>query len=136
MQNDTQYIQQDTIDLRELFSVLKRRKKMIWGVTALFTLLALIYVFVVAKPVYEVKAMIQIGQINEKPIDNINNIKQKLDYEYQVNVKGKKIELPRVKAISIPKKSNSILSLSIHGYSNEEAIKYIQNVINKIETRL
>ena len=37
--------------------------------------------------------------------------------------------------ISVPKKSNSILSISIHGYSNEEAIKYIQTVINKIETQ-
>ena len=135
MENNPQYVQQDTIDLRELFAILKRRKKMIWGVTSLFTLLALIYVFVVAKPVYEVKAMIQIGQINEKSIDNINDIKQKLDYEYQVNVKDKEIELPRVKAISIPKKSNTILSINIHGYSNEEAIKYIQNVINTIESK-
>ena len=96
MQNNAQYIQADKIDLRELFAVLKRRKKMIWGVTGFFTLLALVYVFV-TKPVYEVNAMIQIGQIDAKPIDNINNIQQKLNYEYQVYVKDIKIELPRVK---------------------------------------
>ena len=84
MQNNTQYIEEDKIDLRELFSVLKRRKKLIWSVMALFTLLALVYVFI-AKPVYEVKTMIEVGQIDAKPIDDINDIKQKLSYEYQVN---------------------------------------------------
>ncbi len=134
MQNNTQYIQEDKIDLRELFTVLKRRKKLIWSVTSLLTLLALIYVFV-AKPVYEVKTMIEVGQIDAKPIDNVNDIKQKLSYKYQVNVKGKKIELPRVKTISVPKKSDRILSLKIHSNNNEEGIKYIQTVINKIETQ-
>lgn len=134
MQNNTQYIQEDKIDLKELFAVLKRRKKLIWSVTSLLTLLALIYVFV-AKPVYEVKTMIEVGQIDAKPIDNVNDIKQKLSYKYQVNVKGKKIELPRVKTISVPKKSDRILSLIIHSNNNEEGIKYIQTVINKIETQ-
>jgi len=134
LQNNTQYIEEDTIDLRELFSVLKRRRKLIWGVTILFTLLALIYVFI-AKPVYEVKAMIEVGQIDAKPIDNVKDIKEKLSYEYHVDVKGKKIELPRVTTISVPKNSNSILSLTIHGNSNEEGIKYIQTVIKKIETQ-
>lgn len=134
MQNNTQYIEEDTIDLRELFSVLKRRRKLILGVTVLFTLLALIYVFS-AKPVYEVKAMIEVGQIDAKPIDNVKDIKEKLSYEYHVDVKGKKIELPRVTTISVPKNSNSILSLTIHGNSNEEGIKYIQTVIKKIETQ-
>ena len=134
MRNDTQYIEEDKIDLRELFSVLKRRKKLIWSVTVLFTLLALLYVFI-AKPVYEIKTMIEVGQIDAKPIDNINDIKQKLSYEYQVNIKSKQIELPRVKAITVPKKSDSILSLMIHSNNNEEGIKYIQMVINKIETQ-
>ena len=135
MENNTQYIEEDKIDLRELFSVLKKRKKLIWSVTGVLTVLAIVYAFFIAKPVYEVKTMIEVGQIDSKPIDNINNIQQKLSYEYQVNVKGKKIELPRVKSISVPKKSNSILSINIHGYSNEEAVKYIQTVIDKIETQ-
>ncbi|KYJ86236.1 Wzz/FepE/Etk N-terminal domain-containing protein [Sulfurovum riftiae] len=134
MENNVQYIEKETIDLRELFSVLKRRKKLIWSVTALFTLLALIYIFV-AKPVYEVKTMIEVGQIDAKPIDNINDIKQKLLYEYQVNTKGKKRKLPRVNTISVPKGSKSILSLTIHSNNNKEGIKFIQKVIGKIETQ-
>ena len=134
MNQEQQCIQENTIDLRELFAVLKRRKKMIAGVTGVLTILALVYAFFVAKPVYEVKTMIEVGQIDKKPIDNVHNIQQKLSYEYQVNVKGKKIELPRVKAISIPKKSNSIFSLTVHSNTNDEGVQYIQTVINKIET--
>ena len=129
MQNNTE----DTIDLRELFLVLKKRKKMIWGVTTLLTLSALAYVFI-AKPVYQVKTMIEVGQIDAKPIDNVNDIKEKLSYEYQLNAKGKEIELPRVASISVPKGSNNILSMDIHGNSNDDAVKYIQTVIQKIET--
>jgi len=132
LQNDTQYIQQDTIDLRELFAVLKRRKKFIWLTTGIITLLALAYVFI-AKPVYEVKTMIEVGQIDKKPIEKVNNIQQKLNYEYKVNAKGIKRELPLVKNISVPKKSNTILSLTIHANNNNEGINYIQTVINKIE---
>lgn len=128
----TSYVQKDTIDLRELFAVLKKRKKLIWLTTGIITLLAVTYIFI-AKPVYEVKTMIEVGQIDAKPIDNINDIKQKLSYEYQVNVKGKKIPLPRVKAISVPKGSKTILSLTIHSNTNEEGIAYIQQVIKKIE---
>lgn len=133
MERNTQYIEEDKIDIRELYSVLKRRKKLIWSVTALLTLLALVYVFV-AKPVYQVKTMIEVGQIDAKPIDNVNDIQQKLSYEYQVDLKEKEIELPRVQSISVPKGSESILSMNIHGYSNDEAVKYIQTVIEKIET--
>lgn len=134
MQNDTQYIEENKIDPGELFSIVKRRKKLIWTATALFTLLAVVYIFI-TKPVYEVKTMIELGQIDAKPIDDVNDIKEKLIYEYQVNVKGKVIALPRVKTISVPRDSLSILSISIHGHSNEEATKYIQSVINKIETQ-
>lgn len=134
LQNKPQYITQDSVDLRELFSTLKRRQKMIWSVTFLLTLIALVYVFV-AKPVYEVKAMIEVGKINDKPIDDIINIQKKLLYEYKVDAKGIKIELPRVKGISVPKKSNSILSLVIHGNNNDEAQEYIHTVISKITTQ-
>ena len=134
MQNETPTIQQDTIDLRELFAILKKRKLLIAVVTGLLTLLAIIYAFFIAKPVYEVKAMIEIGVINNKPIDNINSIQQKLSYVYKVNKKDIKRELPMVKSISAAKKSDNILSLIIQGNNNEEAAQYIQTVIKKIET--
>ncbi len=90
MQNNTQYIEEDKIDLRELFFILKRRKKLIWSITTLFTLLALIYIFI-SKPVYEAKSMIRTAEIDNKPVENVNDLKQSLEYIYQVNIKNKKL---------------------------------------------
>ncbi len=137
MEQSKHNIPSDVIDLRELFAILKKRKILIFSLTAFLTIFAIVYAFFIAKPVYEVKSMIEIGQISEKgiskPIDDIKDVKNKLSYEYQVNLRGKKIELPRVTSISVPKGSKGILSLTIHGYSNEEATQYIRTVIKKIK---
>ena len=132
MENNTQCIQQDTIDLRELFGILKKRKKLILATTGIITLFAISYTFL-AKPIYEIKAMIEIGQIDAKPIDNINDINQKLSYQYKINTKGVKHNLPFLKSISIPKNSHSILSLSVYANNNEEGKNYLQQVVTKIE---
>ena len=79
--------------------------------------------------------MIEVGEIDSKPIDNINTIQQKLSYVYKVNAKGIKRELPLVKSISTSKKSENILSITIHGNNNEEAKTYIQTVISNIENQ-
>ncbi len=132
MQNITPHFEEDTIDIRELLAVLKRRKKLIYLLTALFTLLAITYVFI-TKPVYEVKSMIELGQIDSQPIANVQDIKQKLEYKYQVNVKKKKIKLPRVNTISVPKKSTNIFQVTAIAYSNQDAITFIDTVIDSIE---
>jgi uncharacterized protein involved in exopolysaccharide biosynthesis len=132
VENNTKFIQENTLDIRDLFTIFKKRKKLIWSITGIFTLIAIVYT-IMAKPVYEVKSMIEIGQIDGKPLDDINDIKQKLSYQYKINTKGIEKELPRVESISIPKNSKGIFSLSIDGYSNDEAIKYIQTVISHIE---
>ena len=123
----------DTIDLRELFLTLKKRKKLIISIVTTFTLLATLYAFFIAKPIYAVKAVIEIGMIEDEPIDDINNVQQKLSYIYKVNTTGIKRKLPLVKSISIDKKSKSLIFLVIHGRNNKEAMNYIQSVITKIE---
>ena len=128
-------IQNDVIQLKELFIIIKNRKKLIGTVTLLTTIFAIVYAFFIAKPVYSVKSMIEIGEIASKPIDNINTIQQKLSYIYKVNVDGIRKELPIVKSISASKKSENILAIIIHGNNNDEAVNYIQTVISKIETQ-
>jgi len=132
VENNTQFMQENTIDIRGIFTIVKKKKKLIWSITGIFTLIAIVYI-VMAKPVYEVKSMIEIGQIDGKPLDDINDIKQKLSYQYKINTKGIERKFPRVASIYIPKNSKGIFSLSIQGYSNDEAIKYIQTVISNIE---
>ncbi len=131
MQNNTQYIQEDKIDIRELFSVLKRRKNLIWSVTGLFTLLALIYVFV-AKPVYEVKVAIELAQINKKPVQDTIDLKQKVEIVFEVNVKGKEIVFPLVSSVSLPKKTKNIMIIQAQGYANDTAKQKLQEVANFI----
>ena len=131
MQNNTQQIEEDKIDLRELFAVLKRRKKMIWAVTALLTLLALVYVFV-AKPVYEVKVAIELAQIDKKPVQDTIDLKQKVEIVFEVNVKGKKIEFPLVSSVSLPKKTKNIMVIQAQGYDNDTAKQKLQEVTSFI----
>ena len=133
MQSETQYIQQeDTIDLRELLSILKRRKLLIIITTLLFTFMALAYV-VIKKPEYQVQAVIELGSIDDKPLDKLQDIKQKLEHIYEVNVKKKERPLPRVETVSVDKKADSIFSIKVHGYSNDEAVTYIDSIVKDIE---
>jgi len=134
---ETHYRNTDVIDLRELVLVIKKRKKLIVFISLLFVLLAGVYVYT-TKPVYQVKAMVEIGKLEagttkETPIDNIGDIKQKLEYIYGVNSKKKQI-YPKVKAISIGKKSKSVFSVLVEGHSNGDAISFIKTIVSKIET--
>ena len=132
MQNETQYVQQDSIDLRELFAILKRRKKLIWTVTGSLTVLAIIYTFFIAKPVYQTSVIVELAQINKKPVDNTNNIKQKLETVFEVNVKNKKTEFPILKSIEIPKKTSNILGLQTQGYDNASSKQKLQSILEYI----
>jgi len=131
------YRQEETIDLRELFAVLKRRKKLIGSVTALFILLALTYILI-AKPIYEVRADIELAQINKKSVQETETIKHKIEVIYDVNNKNKKIIYPRISALNLPKKTSNILTISAQGYDNttskdklQDAIDYINTIQNK-----
>lgn len=128
----------DEIDIRELFETLKERKKLIYVVTGLITLFAIVYALVWAKPVYEVKAMIEIGKTDagtkdETPLDNITEVKQKLEYTYGIKSK-KKRTYPRVKSISISRKSMSIVAIVVEGKDNESAIGHMDKVISQVES--
>lgn len=141
MQNNTpQYIQEDTIDLRELFSVLKRRKKLIWGVTALFTLLALVYVFV-ATAWWQVNATLEIGKyIDPKTgkgvyLENGSGVSERLKVQYidiYEHVKGRDSE---IQSIHASKKNPQFISITALGKENKLAIAEIQTVIDDLQNK-
>ncbi len=130
-QEQYQYIQEDKIDLRELWQVLVKRKKTIAITTLLVTVAALAYVLLV-KPVYEVKSVIELAQINSKNIHDINDLKQKLDFLYKVEIKGQKVEFPVIGSITIPKKTTNILIVKAQGYDNNSAVKKIELLTNSL----
>jgi uncharacterized protein involved in exopolysaccharide biosynthesis len=127
-----EYINRDVIDLRELLQIIKKSKKLIYIITGLITGVAILYAFVLAKPLYEVKAMIEIGKINDNPLDKVEDVKQKLEYIYGVNTK-KKRDFPRIKVIRIPKKSNSFIYIYVESGDNQSAIQYINKITHNLE---
>ena len=87
---ETHYMEENTIDLKELWMVLVKRKVMIVVATVLITLIAVVYIVLSkpAKTVYTGTAMVEIGKIvNEQfndgkysslsilSIDNVNNLR-------------------------------------------------------------
>jgi capsular polysaccharide biosynthesis protein len=132
MEQTNNNTQNDVIDLRELFSVLKRRKKLIGIVTGLLTILAIIYAFFVAKPIYEITGIMEVARIDKKPVQDINNLKQRLKTLYDVDRKGKKIEFPIVSKINIPKTTTNLLKITTQGYSNDTAEQKLKEVISYI----
>lgn len=132
-----QEIQKDVIDLKELFSIVSKRKKLIYAITIFATLVAIVYAFMFAKPVYQVQAMIEIGKIdagtkNESTLDDIMDVKQKLEYRYGVKSK-KKREFPKVKSIHAGKNAKSVFSVVVEGRNNDEAITFIKKLVQNIE---
>jgi len=132
-----QKIHNDVIDLKKLFAVISKSKKLIYSITIFVTLLAIIYAYILAKPVYQVQAMVEIGKINagtkdESTLDDIVDLKQKLEYRYGTKSK-KERNYPRVKSISVVKNSKSIFSIAVEGRSNEEAVRLIDSIVKKVE---
>lgn len=121
----------EVIDLRDLWRVIREGKKTIFLVTTFFLFFAIVYIFTV-KPVYEVRAMVELGKINDKPLGNVNDVKEKLAYLYGLKSK-KELDLPRVKAINLAKKSNNTFSVVVEGYDNNTSIAFINSMIQKME---
>jgi len=126
------YSEDEKIDIKELWNILAQRKKMIYTVTLLITLLGVFYAFF-SRPVYEVKGIIELAQIDNKNIHNTYDIKQKLDFIYQVRIKGKKLELPIIDSITVPKKTESMLVIKAHGYDNESASSKIEELVSTLK---
>ena len=83
MENVTQYTQQGTIELRELLAILKRRRKLVFGITALITILSVVLALM-KTPQYEAKAILEIGnyKTNTKSnilLDHASKLSQKLN---------------------------------------------------------
>lgn len=128
MQERSGCIEEDEIDLRELWATLQKRKMMIAGVTLLITLLSVVYVFSL-KPIYAAKAMVEIGQINQKFIEPLKEIQTKLSFEYNV---GKSATMPSLQSISIPKGATGILNFEVYGHDNATARTFLEKILSEV----
>jgi len=144
-QRSCQYIEEDEIDLRELFKTIVKYKKFISVFVVVVTFFAGVYAFLVT-PIYQVKGLLEIGSYKSSLLDSPQSLKTKLDVIFikqEENIENKK---NWIQTISIPKSSKEFLEIVSEGFSNQSAedklnqvVKYIQDkhqeIIDDIKTK-
>ena len=88
------YIQEDEIDLRELFLTLWKKKFFIFGFTLLITMASILYVnFKPYTPIYKGKLLVEIGEVfnknnDSKLIDYSENLVKIIEAKYPSSIKA------------------------------------------------
>ena len=135
----------DEIDLRELLAVLIRQKWLIAVILVLVMALGSFYAFVVAKPLYEARATIEIGY--HLPVSggkasgrvyfgSAAAIKHYLDTRYDTSGKYRAPgTMAWVSKITVPKKAKRFLSVTALGSDNKLAVAALQQPLDDILTR-
>lgn len=125
--------EEDEIDLKELIKTILKYKKFIIIFTFFITFLAALYVFL-KTPIWETQSSILIGQINSKPIITPENLKEYLNSIYKVELEKKFKKMPNayLSDITIPKKSDLFITLTIDGLSNNYDLQKLKEVLNNI----
>ncbi|WP_457599412.1 Wzz/FepE/Etk N-terminal domain-containing protein [Hydrogenimonas sp.] len=124
--------EEESIDLRMLWQTLVRRKGVLLSTVVATTALALLYLWI-AKPVYEAKALLQIGSIDSKILEKPATLKTKLDAIYHIGDSNVRQEYPYISAVTIPKKTEGLIQLTALGLDNESAVKKIRSLIEALE---
>ena len=141
MQQEKQYAEDD-IDLRELFSIIWKRRIFIVGFTLLITIISAIYIYN-KTPIYEVKSIMEIGFLENKIIDDPSVVEQKLNIIFAVEDKNA-INNPEkgiITSIKKDKNVKSFIEIKTEAISNEIALAKNKEVLeftkqlysNKIE---
>lgn len=128
--------QEDEIDLRELYKVIKAKKVFIVLFTSIITLIAAGVVFM-KTPIYEVKSNIQIGYIGDALVEQPEAIIKILNVIFNVEDKPESDEkfVAEVTSVSTNKKVANFIEIKTEGISNEEAQKKNKEVLSYIQKR-
>lgn len=134
MQKDLQN-QQSEIDLQEIFLLIWRNKLFIIIITSIITILAIVYSLRIT-PVYEAKAIIEIGQYKkgneEILVDDTNRLVKELEVLNIEILKNIKNRPEWINSISTLKGQKNFIEISSYGFDNEKAKKEIEKVTNYI----
>ncbi|WP_418179275.1 GNVR domain-containing protein [Aliarcobacter lanthieri] len=129
------YLQEDEIDLKELFQIIWKRKIFILVFTLIITFLFGVYVYKKI-PIYEVKSFIEIGYINNEILEDINILEQKLKVIYSVDEPKREndnFEKGIVTSIKQIKGVKNLLEIRTESYSNENALEKNKEVLRFIQ---
>ena len=137
------YLQEDEIDLRELFKTIWDKKVFIVIFTLVITILAAIYAYN-KTPIYEAKALIEIGEykvinVTDKStskvfIDDVANLEKKLTTLYVDMFKNIEDKTSEITNINISKGLKNFLEIKSEAISNEEAKNEITKVLSSLQT--
>ncbi|MFW0713424.1 Wzz/FepE/Etk N-terminal domain-containing protein [Aliarcobacter butzleri] len=137
MQNQ-KYLQEDEIDLKELFKTIWSYKKFILIFTFIVTVLSIIYVSL-KTPVYEVTALVEVGSYKTDSgqdiiIDNADNLSKKLTtifIDLRKNVENKDFEITKIITV---KGMKNFIEISSEASTNTQAIEGLNEVIEHIKS--
>ncbi|MFW3338994.1 Wzz/FepE/Etk N-terminal domain-containing protein [Aliarcobacter butzleri] len=137
MQNQ-KYLQEDEIDLKELFKTIWSYKKFILIFTFIVTVLSIIYVSL-KTPVYEVTALVEVGSYKTESgqdiiIDNADNLSKKLTtifIDLRKNVENKDFEITKIITV---KGMKNFIEISSEASTNTQAIEGLNEVIEHIKS--
>ena len=131
---EKEYLQEDEIDLRELFNTLYQYKIFIIGFTLCVTLIAAIYVYA-KTPIYEVKSNVQMGYIGKNLIDSSAVIVKKLNIIFNVKDKPDKKNqfISEVSSITTNKKLKNFIEIKTQAITNDDALKKNKEVVQYLQ---
>ncbi|RBQ30949.1 hypothetical protein CRU92_09635 [Arcobacter sp. FW59] len=137
MQNE-KYIQENEIDLRELFKTIWNKKIFIVIFTSIITILSIIYVSL-KTPIYQVTALVEIGTYKTEAnqditIDNVDNLSKKLStifIDLRKNIVDKEFEITKITTL---KGMKNFIEISSEASSNTDAIEGLNEVIEYIRS--
>lgn len=132
--NEKGLIQEDEIDLRELFFNIWEHKLFIFIFTTIITTFSIVYAYT-KTPIYEVTSNIQIGYIGDKVIKNSEEIVRNTEaYFESIDLKENRNEfISELSSITQAKKIKNFITIKTEATSNEKALKKNQEVLSYIQ---
>ena len=130
-------IQEDEIDLKELFKTIWAKKIFIVIFTLVVTILAGFYAYS-KTPIYEAKALLEIGEykINnttKNSVDDASTLEKKLSTLFVDMEKNLKDKTSEISNISVVKGLKNFLEIKSESTSNEEAKNEILKVLTFVQ---
>ncbi|MBE0515053.1 Wzz/FepE/Etk N-terminal domain-containing protein [Sulfurimonas sp.] len=141
MNNTNNYaIQEDEIDLRELFKTLMKHKVKIVLITLAVTIGAIVYALMAPKT-YEAKAILKIGEYkiansNDKVVvSDAHELSKELEILYIEILKNENDKEAKTEKIQVPKNQKNFLEIITNGSSNEETEAELQKVVDYVQQK-
>ena len=130
-------LEEDEIDLKELFKTIWAKKIFIVIFTLVVTILAGFYAYS-KTPIYEAKALVEIGEykINNTSknfVDDASNLEKKLSTLFVDMEKNLKDKTSEISNISVVKGLKNFLEIKSESTSNEEAKNEILKVLTFVQ---